>query len=84
VSWNNEQEADFGFQKSIGVHEMPLLTVVLTICVVGVLLWLINRFVPMQGQIKGILNGVVVIVLVVWLINVFGLLHYLTQFRVGQ
>jgi len=37
----------------------------------------------MQGQIKGILNAVVVIVLVVWLINVFGLLHYLTQFRVG-
>ncbi len=48
------------------------------------MLWLINRFVPMQGQIKGILNGVVVIVLVIWLIKVFGLLHYLTQFRVGQ
>jgi hypothetical protein len=63
---------------------MPLLTVVLTICVVGVLLWLINRFIPMQSQIKGILNGVVVIVLVIWLIKVFGLLHYLTQFRVGQ
>lgn len=63
---------------------MPLITVVLTICVVGILLWLINRFVPMQGQIKGILNGVVVIVLVIWLIKVFGLLHYLTQFRVGQ
>jgi len=47
-------------------------------------LWLINRFVPMQGQVKGILNGVVVIVLVIWLIKVFGLLHYLTQFRVGQ
>jgi hypothetical protein len=37
----------------------------------------------MQSQIKGILNGVVVIVLVIWLINAFGLLHYLTQFRVG-
>jgi hypothetical protein len=37
----------------------------------------------MQGQIKGILNAVVVIVLVVWLMNIFGLLHYLTQFRVG-
>jgi hypothetical protein len=63
---------------------MPLITVVLAICAVGVLLWLINRFIPMQGQVKGILNGVVVIVLVVWLIKVFGLLHYLTQFRVGQ
>jgi len=47
------------------------------------LLWLINRFIAMQGQIKGILNAVVVIVLVVWLMNIFGLLHYLTQFRVG-
>jgi hypothetical protein len=63
---------------------MPLITVVIAICVVGVVLWLINRFVPMQGQVKGILNGVVVIVLVIWLIKVFGLLHYLTQFRVGQ
>jgi hypothetical protein len=72
-----------GFEKMIGA-KMPLMTVVLTICVVGVLLWLINRFIPMQGQIKGILNGVVVIVLVIWLINVFGLLHYLTQFHVGQ
>jgi hypothetical protein len=62
---------------------MSLMTVVLTICVVGVLLWLINRFIPMQSQIKGILNGVVVIVLVVWLLNAFGLIHYLTQFRVG-
>jgi hypothetical protein len=62
---------------------MSLITVVLTICAVGVLLWLINRFIPMQGQVKGILNGVVVIVLVIWLIKVFGLLHYLTQFRVG-
>ena len=63
---------------------MPLITVVLTICVVGVLLWLINRFVPMQGQIKGILNGVVVIVVVLWLLRVFGLYSYLTQFRVGH
>ena len=62
---------------------MSLITVVLAICAVGVLLWLINRFIPMQGQVKGILNGVVVIVLVIWLIKVFGLLHYLTQFRVG-
>jgi type IV secretory pathway TrbD component len=38
----------------------------------------------MQGQVKGILNGVVMIVLIVWLIKIFGLLHYLTQFRVGQ
>jgi hypothetical protein len=63
---------------------MPLITVVLTLCVVGVLLWLVNRYVPMQGQIKGILNGVVVIVVVLWLLRVFGLYSYLTQFRVGH
>ena len=64
--------------------EMPLITVVLTLCVVGVLLWLVNRYVPMQGQIKGILNGVVVIVVVLWLLKVFGLYSYLTQFHVGH
>ncbi len=63
---------------------MPLITVVLTLCAVGVVLWLINRFLPMQGQIKGILNGVVVIVIVLWLLKVFGLYSYLSQFRVGH
>ena len=65
-------------------HDMPLVTVVITLGVVGVLLWLVNRFIPMQGQIKGILNGVVVIVVVLWLLKVFGLFDYLYQFRVGH
>ncbi len=63
---------------------MPLVTVVLTLVVVGLLLWLVNRFVPMQGQIKGILNGVVVIAVVLWLLRIFGLFEYLSQFRVGR
>lgn len=63
---------------------MPLVNVVLTLAVVGILLWLINRFIPMQGQIKGILNGVVVIAVILWLLKVFGLFVYLTQFRVGR
>jgi hypothetical protein len=63
---------------------MPLVTVVLTLAVVGVLLWLVNRFIPMQSQIKGILNGVVVIAVILWLLRVFGLFQYLTQFRVGR
>jgi hypothetical protein len=63
---------------------MPLITVVITLCAVGVLLWLVNRFVPMQGQIKGILNGVVVIVVILWLMKAFGVYGYLTQFRVGH
>jgi len=63
---------------------MPLVTVVLTLCVVGVLLWLVNRFIPMQRTIKGILNAVVVIAVVLWLLKIFGLFDYLTQFRVGH
>ena len=62
---------------------MPLIQLVEVLIVVGVLLWLINRFIPMQGQIKSILNGVVVIVVVLWLLNVFGLFHSLTRIRVG-
>jgi hypothetical protein len=62
---------------------MPLVTVVIALCVVGVLLWLVNR-IPMQGTIKSILNAVVVIAVVVWLLKVFGLMSYLTQFRVGH
>ena len=63
---------------------MPLVTVVITLGVVGLLLWLVNRFIPMQGQIKGILNGVVVIAVVLWLLEIFGLFDYLTQFRIGH
>ena len=63
---------------------MPLLQVVITLIVVGVLLWLVNRFIPMQSTIKSVLNGVVVIAVVVWLINLFGLLGPLRAFRVGH
>jgi hypothetical protein len=52
--------------------------------VVGVLLWLVNRFIPMAGSIKSILNAVVVIVVVLWLLNVFGLFHSMSRIRVGQ
>jgi hypothetical protein len=69
---------------SIGEDQMPLVTVVLTLVVVGVLLWLVNRFIPMQGQIKGILNGVVVIAVILWLLKIFGMFGYLSQFRIGH
>jgi hypothetical protein len=65
------------------VH-MPLVNVVIALAIVGLLLWLVNRFIPMQSQIKGILNGVVVIVVIVWLLRVFGLFGYISQFRVGH
>ena len=62
---------------------MPLVNVVLALLVVGVLLWLVNRFIPMQSTIKGILNAVVVIAVVLWLLNVFGFLHSLSRMHVG-
>ena len=62
---------------------MPLLQVVCVLIVVGVLLWLINRFIPMQGTIKSILNAVVVIAIVLWLLQVFGLFEGLSRIRVG-
>ena len=58
---------------------MSLLTIIIIILVVGVLLWLVNTYLPMDAKIKNILNAVVVIVLVVWLLNVFGLLNILRQ-----
>jgi hypothetical protein len=67
----------------IGADEMPLVTVVIILAVVGVLLWLVNR-IPMQSTIKSILNLVVVIAVVLWLLKVFDLLHYVSQFRVGH
>ena len=53
---------------------MPLITVVLTLIVVGVVLWLINTYIPMQATIKMILNAVVVIAVVLWLLYGFGII----------
>ncbi len=54
---------------------MSLLSVALTLIVVGVLLWLVNTYIPMQSTIKRILNLVVVICVVIWLLHVFGILN---------
>jgi len=62
---------------------MPLMQILLTLIVVGVLLWLVNRFIPMAGSIKSILNAVVVIGVVLWLMDTFGLFHSLSRIRVG-
>jgi len=58
---------------------VTLLSLILTIVVVGVLLWLINTYVPMQATIKNILNIVVVIVLIIWLLSAFGLIGPLNR-----
>jgi len=61
----------------------PLLQVLLTLVVVGVLLWLVN-LIPMQSTIKSILNTIVVIIVVLWLLQVFGLFSSLSNIRVGH
>jgi hypothetical protein len=63
---------------------MPLIHVLFVLIVVGVLLWLVNTYIPMDAKIKKILNIVVVIVVVVWLLRAFGILDTLTGIRVGK
>jgi len=62
---------------------MPLIQILVALIVVGVVLWLVNNFIPMAGSIKKLLNWVVIIAVVVWLMNVSGVLHYLSRIQVG-
>jgi hypothetical protein len=61
---------------------MPLLTVVTVLIVTGVLLWLVNRYIPMQSTIKNILNAVIVIIVVIWLLKIFGVLSSLQNLHI--
>ena len=61
---------------------MSLISLILTLVVVGVLLWLLNNYVPMDSKIKTIINVVVVIVVVVWLLQAFGILGSLRDIRI--
>jgi len=63
---------------------MSLITIVITLIVAGVLLWLINTYIPMDGKIKKILNVVVVVVVVLWLLNVFGVWGQLRNVRLAS
>ena len=63
---------------------MSLISLITTLIVVGVLLWLANNYIPMDRKIKNILNMVVVIAVVVWLLNVLGLMAPLRNIRVGS
>ena len=63
---------------------MPLVHLVLTLVVVGVVLWLINTFVPMAGSIKTILNVVVVVVVCIWVLEAFGLWGSVLQYHVPR
>jgi hypothetical protein len=61
---------------------MPILTILLVLIVAGVILWLVNTYIPMDRKIKNILNIVVVIVVVIWLLESFGQLNYLKNLKV--
>ena len=63
---------------------MSLISLVLTLIVVGVLLWLVNTYIPMDGKIKKILNIVVVICVVIWLLYAFGIIDHANEIRVPQ
>jgi hypothetical protein len=63
---------------------MPLINLVAVLIVVGVLLWLVNNYIPMDRKIKQILNIVVVIVVVIWLLQVFGVIGSLGNIRIGR
>jgi len=63
---------------------MPLIHVIVVLVVVGVILWLVNNYIPMAGSIKSILNAVVIIAVVLWLLSVFGLIGELSNIRVGK
>lgn len=62
---------------------MSLISLVVTLIVVGVLLWLVNTYIPMDGKIKQILNVVVVIAVVLWLLQVFGIFSGTGNINVG-
>lgn len=53
---------------------MSLISLVITLIVIGVLLWLVNNYIPMDGKIKQILNVVVIICVIIWLLYAFGII----------
>lgn len=63
---------------------MPLISLIVVLVVVGVLLWVVNKYIPMEARIKTILNVVVLIVVVLWLLNVFGILNAFSGIRIGK
>ena len=63
---------------------MPLINIVIALIVVGMALWLINRFIPMASSIKTILNVVVVVAVVVWVLQATGLCEPISNSRVAR
>jgi Flp pilus assembly protein TadB len=65
-------------------NTMPLIQLVIVLVVVGVILWLVNSYIPMQATIKKILNVVVIIAVILWLLSVFGVIGSLQGIRIGR
>jgi hypothetical protein len=63
---------------------MSLISLAITLIVIGILLWLVNTYIPMDGKIKKILNVVVVICVVVWLLSAFGVIGHSGDIQVPQ
>ena len=63
---------------------MPILTVIIVIIAAGVLLWAVNRFIPMAPNFKQLLNVVVIIALILWLLSLFGIFDALRSVTVGK
>jgi len=63
---------------------MSLITFVLVLVVVGVILWLVEKYVPMDPQIKQIIRIVVLIAIVLWVLQLFGLLDLANAVRIGK
>ena len=62
------------WQAFVRSHTMSIVSLLITLVVVGVILWLINNYLPMDGKIKSIINIVVVIAVIIWLLQSFGIL----------
>jgi hypothetical protein len=63
---------------------MPLTQLLIVLVAVGVVLWVINAYIPMQSTIKKILNVVVIIVVIIWILSVFGFIGKLSTIRIGK
>lgn len=63
---------------------MPLISVVIVLIVVGVLLWLVEKYLPMDATLKRIIHIVVIIAVVLWLLSVFGVLDYASNVKVPR
>mgnify|MGYP001582446877 CR=1 FL=1 len=63
---------------------MNLLSVIIVLVIIGILMYLINAFIPMDSSIKRILNVVVIVFLVIWMMTAFGLMEPLSTIKIGK